>query len=140
MAIYFQSQSDFSLSSEEEERRSLWVQDAIRNSGNHCGEITYIFCSDEEVLEINQKYLQHDTYTDIITFDYSQDDLISGDIFISIDRVKENAEQFKVSFEHELARVMIHGVLHLLGFDDHSEEEKKEMRRQEDKHISLLLS
>ncbi|QTN38194.1 rRNA maturation RNase YbeY [Cryomorphaceae bacterium] len=138
MAIYYQSQNDFQLSPDDEKRRGDWIVSVIEEAENHCGEITYIFCSDEQLLEINQQYLKHDTYTDIITFDYSQDDLISGDIFISTDRVRENAEAFDVSFDMELSRVMVHGVLHLLGHSDHSEEEKKAMRAEEDRHLAVF--
>ena len=139
MAVYYQSENTFSLSPEEEIRRGNWVRSVIEESGFDCGEVTYIFCSDEDLLEINQRYLKHDTYTDIITFDYGQGRLISGDIFISTDRVIENAEKFKVPFEHELARVMIHGVLHLLGMDDHTDEDKQNMRTEEDRHIKILI-
>lgn len=139
MAVYFQSENKFELNDDEKNARAQWVISAIEASGNNCGELTYIFCSDDFLLDINQRYLQHDTFTDIITFDYSQDDLISGDIFISTERVRENAAAFEVDFEHELARVMIHGVLHLLGFDDHSEEDKKKMRAEEDRLISTLI-
>lgn len=139
MAVYFQSENKFELNDDEKNARAQWVISAIEASGNNCGELTYIFCSDDFLLDINQRYLQHDTFTDIITFDYSQDDLISGDIFISTERVRENAAAFEVDFKHELARVMIHGVLHLLGFDDHSEEDKKKMRAEEDRLISTLI-
>lgn len=139
MAVYFQSENKFELNDDEKNARAQWVISAIEASGNNCGELTYIFCSDDFLLDLNQRYLQHDTFTDIITFDYSQDDLISGDIFISTERVRENAAAFEVDFKHELARVMIHGVLHLLGFDDHSEEDKKKMRAEEDRLISTLI-
>jgi probable rRNA maturation factor len=138
MAIYYQSQNDFSLSGDDEKRRGDWIVSVIVGAESHCGEITYIFCSDEQLLEINQQYLKHDTYTDIITFDYSQDDLISGDIFISTDRVRENGEAFGVSFDMELSRVMVHGVLHLLGHTDRTDEEKKAMRSEEDRHLSVF--
>ncbi|RYZ87796.1 MAG: rRNA maturation RNase YbeY [Proteobacteria bacterium] len=100
--------------------------------------LSYIFCDDEYLLQMNQEYLDHDTYTDVITFDYSEEEgIIEGDIFISIDRIKENAEQLKVSFTDELHRVMAHGLLHLLGYSDKTEEAQQEMRQKEDKCLSL---
>ena len=101
------------------------------------GNINYLFCDDAYLLKINLQYLNHDTYTDIITFDYVHGSLVSGDILISIDRVEENARKYNVSFEQELHRVIIHGVLHLLGQGDKSEEEAQEMRRQETDALSL---
>ncbi len=139
MAVYYQSQNNFRLSSAEEERRARWITQVIENANCRCGELTYIFCSDKELLKINQQYLRHDTYTDIITFNYAQADRISGDIFISTDRVRENARTFKVRFDMELARVMIHGVLHLLGHEDRTDEEKEAMRTEEDRCLALLF-
>lgn len=138
MSVYYQSENQFQLSEEEQSLLSLWIEKAITSSGFMCGEITYIYCSDDYLLEINQKYLNHDSYTDIITFDYTQDRLISGDLFISTDRVKENAQSFDVSFKKELSRVMIHGVLHLMGMEDSTLESKAEMRAEEDKHLLHL--
>ena len=101
-------------------------------------EINIIFCSDDYLLEINQQYLNHSTLTDIVTFDHGDDsDGLSGDIFISIDRVKENAPKFNIDFETELHRVMIHGVLHLAGYSDKSERQKTVMRKREDAYLSL---
>ena len=105
--------------------------------GFFISEANYIFCSDEYLIGINQQFLNHDFYTDIITFDNSEtEDEIESDIFNSLDRVKENSENEKVSFEEELTRVISHGMLHLVGFKDKTEEEAKEMRTQEDKYIS----
>jgi len=101
------------------------------------GFLNFIFCSDNYLLKINVEHLNHDTYTDIITFDYSKEDRISGDIFISIDRVEENAKSHKTSFENELHRVIIHGVLHLLGYGDKEPGQKAEMRQKEDFCLSL---
>ena len=109
----------------------------IQLRGKRVGNISYLFCDDEYLLGVNQQYLNHDTYTDIITFDYVAADLISGDIMISIDRVGENASQFEVPFELELRRVIIHGVLHLLGQGDKSDDEATEMRRQEEESLAL---
>ena len=102
------------------------------------GEISIVMCSDELLLETNQKYLNHDYYTDIITFDYTEEDQISGDLMISYDRVKENAKKENVSVQEELRRVMAHGVLHLLGLKDKSEREAAEMRAQEDAALVLF--
>ncbi len=100
------------------------------------GEIVIIFCSDEYILEINKKHLNHDYYTDIITFDYCVENIISGDLYISIDRVKENAKTFNDSFLNELTRVVIHGVLHLCGYSDKTEVDQKNMRNLENKYLA----
>lgn len=110
-----------------------WIKETIREEGCQTGEISFILCSDAYLLDINQQYLQHDTYTDIVTFDNSeQDDIIAGDIFISIDRVQENAGKFGVPEQDELHRVIIHGILHLCGYGDKTKEEKLLMMAKED--------
>ncbi|MBL4586634.1 MAG: rRNA maturation RNase YbeY [Flavobacteriales bacterium] len=114
-----------------------WLHLVCAKEGKEIAELTYIFCSDEYLLNINQQHLQHDFYTDVITFDNSEDDSICGDIFISIDRVKENAENIGVSLLDELHRVMVHGLLHLIGYNDKTQEEKKAMTAQEDFCLSL---
>ncbi len=114
-----------------------WLQKAILSEGLQPGTIQYVWCSDAYLLRINQEYLQHDDLTDIITFDYGEADTLSGDIFISIERVKENAATFKTSFTNELQRVMIHGVLHLCGYKDKSPAEQREMTEKEDYYLSL---
>lgn len=114
-----------------------WIKDSINIESKKVGEISYIFCSDEYLHKMNLEYLKHNTYTDIITFDYTENDLVSGDIFISIDRVKENAIKFNTLFEKELSRVIIHGILHLMGYDDKSAQEKKQMRSKEDFYLTL---
>ena len=117
-----------------------WISSVIAKKKHKTGEITFIFCSDEYLININRHYLNHDNYTDIITFDYSEGDCkqpISGDIIISIERVKENAAKYSKSFENELHRVIIHGVLHLLGYTDKSKKAKEEMTRQEDNCLKL---
>ncbi len=114
---------------------SDWIKHVITAKDRKIGEINFIFCSDAHLITINRSYLQHDDYTDIITFDYCENKKVSGDIFISIDRIKENAEKFKVRFKDELHRVMIHGVLHLCGFKDKSPEDKKRMTQQEDESL-----
>lgn len=113
-----------------------WLTAMIEEQGKHLGTIGYLFSDDEFVLEANQRYLNHDTYTDIITFDYVEGDLISGDIMISVDRVRDNAEKFDVSFDDELHRVIAHGVLHLLGQGDKTEKEAAEMRKKEEHALS----
>lgn len=136
MSIRFASQNiDFELPQVEKVKR--WVSQVVQLRGKRVGNISYLFCDDEHLLGVNQQFLNHDTYTDIITFDYVVADLISGDILISIDRVGENAEKFGVPFEQELHRVVIHGVLHLLGQGDKSDAEAVEMRRQEEEALAL---
>jgi len=115
-----------------------WIKDIIQLYGFIPGDISFIFSSDEYLLELNRQYLSHDYYTDIITFNYNQDDLLSGDIFISIDRIKENANKFSVSDNEELKRVIIHGILHLVGFNDEKENEIFEMRKAEDIALSKV--
>lgn len=118
-----------------------WISEIIAKKKRKTGYINFIFCSDEHLLNINKQFLNHDTYTDIVTFDYSKDDPkqnVSGDIFISIDRVKENAAKFSKTFEEELHRVIIHGVLHLLGYQDKTKKAKEEMRDEEDKSLKKL--
>lgn len=133
--ILFESEISFHLTTKRIFK--YWINALITKEGKKPGDIHYLFCSDEYLLSINQKYLDHDTYTDIITFDYSEENTISGDIFISIDRVKENAPKYEVTFQEELVRVMAHGIFHLLGFGDHSESEKKIMRNKENEAIQL---
>lgn len=115
-----------------------WIRTTILTEGYKLGELNFIFCNDDYLLEINKKYLQHDTYTDIVTFDNSDtENLIIGDIFISVDRVKENSEKFNVNERDELHRVMIHGTLHLLGYPDKGAKAKKLMTSREDHYLSL---
>ena len=136
MSIRFVSQNiDFELPQVEKVKK--WVSQVVQLRGKRVGNISYLFCDDEHLLGVNQQFLNHDTYTDIITFDYVVADLISGDIMISVDRVGENAEKFGVPFEQELHRVVIHGVLHLLGQGDKSDAEAVEMRRQEEEALAL---
>jgi probable rRNA maturation factor len=109
---------------------------AIKEEGFELGDVTVILVTDGYLLELNQKHLDHDFYTDIITFDYCNDDVISGDLFISVDRVRENADTFQTDFMVELNRVMIHGVLHLCGYKDKTEEEERMMRLLENKYLN----
>ncbi len=118
-------------------RLKKWVNEVVKRDGKSVGEINYRFCSDDDILGVNISYLNHDTYTDIITFDYVEGDVVSGDILISIDRVRDNAQKYAVTFEQELHRVMIHGVLHLLGNGDKSEEEAAKMRQLENAALKI---
>ena len=113
-----------------------WLETSVQKQGFQTDEINYIFCDDEYLLEINIQYLQHDYYTDVIGFQYSEDSNLAGDIYISIDRVKENAIENQVDFEKELSRVMAHGILHFMGFKDKSADDEKKMREAEDVFLS----
>ena len=115
-----------------------WIKKIATQYGKKVGDICYIFCNDDRIVEVNNQYLKHDYYTDIITFDYSIDDVISGDIFISLDTVRSNSEKFNTEYHEELHRVMIHGVLHLCGVKDTSDEETKEMREAEERALAML--
>lgn len=114
-----------------------WIVNSIKHEGKADGDINFIFCSDEYLLELNKSSLNHDYYTDIITFDYCEGQEVSGDLFISIDRVKENAKEMKLTFEEELHRVMIHGVLHLCGYKDKTKKDAETMRSKEDFYLKL---
>ena len=117
-----------------------WIKDIISSYNYTTGNISYIFCSDDYLLNINRQYLSHDYYTDVITFDYDENDIVSGDIFISVDTVKSNSEQYSVSYNCELYRVIIHGVLHLCGLKDKTPEDAKIMREAEEKSLQILRS
>lgn len=132
---FHQEETDFILPKEVHTKN--WIAKTISQEGKSCGELNFIFCSDEYLLSINKEHLDHDTFTDIITFNYVEANLISGDIFISIDRVKENANKFSVPFLHELHRVIIHGVLHLIGYDDKNAVDAQEIRLKEDFYLTL---
>ena len=115
-----------------------WLLKVAESEGYSVAALYYIFCNDQYLLELNQSYLSHDTFTDIITFDYSENRSLSGDLFISIDRVRDNAETFKASFDVELRRVMVHGLLHLAGYGDKSPEDEQLMRRKEDEKLKMF--
>lgn len=134
--IAFFYETDFLIPNEELWKE--WISSAVRKENFETDEINYIFCDDEYLLQINIEYLQHDYYTDVIGFQYSEGKSLSGDIYISIDRIRENAIENQVSFEKELARVMIHGILHFMNYKDQSDEEAKEMRNAEDKYLSFF--
>ncbi|MCY2686530.1 rRNA maturation RNase YbeY [Salinimicrobium sp. TH3] len=134
--INFYSENDFEL--EKVSSFKSWVKNVISSEGKKTGEISFIFCDDEYLLEINQKYLDHDTYTDIISFDASVGNILNGDIFISTERVSENADSYEVEFPEELKRVIIHGVLHLCGYKDKTPEEEKIMREKEEEKMKMF--
>ena len=133
--ITFYSESDFNLI--DQNKLSKWVEFCIHQENKKLGEITYVFCDDDYLLKINIKYLKHSTLTDIISFDYGVDNIVSGDIYISTERVADNAKDLNVVFRDELHRVMIHGVLHYCGYKDKITGEKKVMRSKEDYYLSL---
>lgn len=139
MAIHFFTE-DIQFNLPKKRIISSWIKHVISSHQFKVGELSFIFVSNKKILSINKEYLNHDYFTDIITFNYCQNDQLSGDIFISIDTVKENAKEYSVTFENELNRVIIHGVLHLLGFNDSTLEEKEEMRNQENLALTRLNS
>ena len=134
---FFSEQINFNLN--EEEQIKIWINKMAETHDKNITTINYIFCSDKYLLKINQKYLNHDNYTDIITFNNSDNlNEIEGDIFISVERVKDNAHKAQQNFNDELHRVIIHGLLHLIGFNDSNKEERKIIRKKEDNCLSLL--
>lgn len=134
--INFNYETDFELSNEEAIQQ--WLSKVIVSEDKKEGEINYIFCDDDYLLEINQQYLDHDTLTDIISFDYSVGKELHGDIFISVERVRENAIEFEVSFEDELLRVLSHGVLHYCGYKDKTESDEMVMRQKEEEKMKMF--
>jgi len=128
--ISFNNQS-ISFKLKDKTKLKQWIKTITEKEKHTLGTINYIFCTDDELLEINLKHLNHTTYTDIITFDYTENKIIQSDIFISIDRIIENAKKFNVSFENELHRVMIHGILHLCGYKDKTKADAELMRKKE---------
>jgi probable rRNA maturation factor len=134
--INYNYESDFSL--DNEEAISAWMTEVIESENKKEGEINYIFCDDKYLHKINLEYLNHDNLTDIISFDYTMGNQISGDIFISVERVKDNAKDFKVSFETELRRVMAHGVLHYCGYKDKGDEDERLMRAKEEEKLAMF--
>jgi len=134
--ISFNYETDFELANESD--IESWIGRIIASEQKSEGEISYVFCDDDYLLELNQQYLQHDTLTDIISFDYSLGNELSGDIFISVERVRENAEIFNQSFENELLRVISHGVLHYCGYKDKSEADEQLMRQKENEKIAMF--
>ena len=134
--INFNYETDFNL--DNEEAIEAWLGNVIVSEKKKVGEINYIFCDDEYLHKINVEYLDHDTLTDIISFDYSMGKELHGDIFVSVERVKDNATDFNVSFEEELKRVLVHGILHYCGYKDKGEAEELLMRSKEDEKIAMF--
>lgn len=137
MAISFYAE-DITLPSINKKAVGNWVRAVAETYGKKTGDISYIFCSDEKILEVNRQYLQHDYYTDIITFDYSSGNKISGDLFISLDTVRTNAETFNTPYNEELHRTIIHGILHLCGINDKGPGEREIMEANENKALGIL--
>jgi rRNA maturation RNase YbeY len=122
----------------QKQRINRWIKEIADGYGKKTGDIAYVFCDDQKILEVNTQYLEHDYYTDIITFDYTTGNTISGDIFISLDTVKSNADEYGADFETELHRILIHGILHLCGNDDKSPELRADMTNKENKALGQL--
>ena len=133
--IEFSSQNDFVL--EQSERVESWLKAASLKESYGIDSLGYVFCSDDYLLEINQQFLDHDTLTDIVTFDYTEGTILNGEIYISTDRVADNAKDFNVDFDTELRRVIIHGLLHMCGYGDKTDDEKSNMRKKEDEYLAL---
>ena len=138
MIRYFSEGIKFDLQGKLANNR--WLRFVAEAEAKRIGDVNIVFCSDPYILDVNINYLGHDYYTDIITFDYVEGDVLSGDLFISIDSVRENASFYGADFPTELRRVMVHGLLHLIGYDDHTPEEQKVMRNKEDYYLSLRES
>lgn len=137
MAISYYAE-DIKLPTIKKRATNAWIKEVAKGYNKKAGNIAYIFCSDEKILEVNKQYLQHDYYTDIITFDYTEGDVISGDLFISLDTVKSNAEQFHTDYNEELHRIIIHGILHLCGINDKGPGEREQMTEKENMALAIL--
>ncbi|MBR5075349.1 MAG: rRNA maturation RNase YbeY [Bacteroidales bacterium] len=135
MIAFFTQDTDFRFKGKR--LTSNWLKQVAVAEGRSLGDISIIFCSDNYLLDVNKKYLQHDYFTDIITFDYCEGSVLSGDLFISVDSVRENASFYGASFEDELNRVIVHGVLHLIGYDDHTDEDIAVMRSKENTYLAF---
>ena len=136
--ISFNYETGFEL--QDEAKYEDWLSRVIESEDKTEGEINYIFCDDDYLLKMNEEFLDHDTLTDIISFDYTMGSLISGDIFISVERVKDNAEDYNVSFDEELRRVMAHGILHYCGYKDKTDEDSQVMRAKEEEKMQLFTN
>jgi rRNA maturation RNase YbeY len=134
--IEFNFETEFKL--KESSKLKKWIANTIASEGFQLGDISYVFCDDAYLLKLNQDYLNHDTLTDIISFDYRMNKEINGEIYISVERVAENAKDFSIDFYTELHRVMIHGILHFCGFKDKTQSEEQKMRKREDEALKLL--
>ena len=138
MTITFQAEG-IDLPKIEEEKLSEWINDVAQKHSKVVGEISYLFCNDEKILEVNKEYLDHNFYTDIITFDYSEDNIISGDILISLQTVESNSQMYQTDYLEELHRVIIHGILHLCGLKDSTTEEEELMRAAENRALEIFF-
>ena len=136
MVTFHVENISFKLSNRQ--RLKTWIKQVVADEAKTLGDVSCIFCSDDHLLSINKTYLNHDYFTDVVTFDYSERQVVSGDIFISVDTVRTNAQKYSVSFENELCRVMVHGILHLCGYKDSSKSEKLAMREREDFHLAKI--
>ena len=139
MPVYFHNEG-VSLIFKNKKAVSSWLSSVIKSFKKDVGTLNFIFCTDEYLLTINKSYLSHNHYTDIITFDYCEENKVSGDLFISIERVKEYSLKNNIEFNNEIHRVIVHGVLHLCGLNDKTEREKEKMRAQENKFLALFFS
>lgn len=139
MAIFYYAE-EVQLPAIKKRETTAWIKNIAAKYGKKTGNISYIFCSDEKILEVNKEYLQHDYYTDIITFDYTEGNVISGDLFISLDTVKSNSEKFGTVYEEELHRTIIHGILHLCGINDKGPGEREVMEKNENEALALLIA
>ncbi len=135
MIAYYTQDTDFVFKGKQFNNK--WLRMVAESEIKRIGDISIIFCSDNYILDVNMKYLQHDYFTDVITFDYCEGDKLSGDLFISVDTVRENAKLYNTDFNDELNRVMVHGILHLIGYDDHSQKDKQLIRKKEDYYLSF---
>ena len=135
MIAYYTQDTDFVFKGKQFNNK--WLRMVAEREIKRIGDISIIFCSDNYILDVNMKYLQHDYFTDVITFDYCEGDKLSGDLFISVDTVRENAKLYNTDFNDELNRVMVHGILHLIGYDDHSQKDKQLIRKKEDYYLSF---
>ena len=135
MIAYYTQATDFVFKGKQFNNK--WLRMVAESEIKRIGDISIIFCSDNYILDVNMKYLQHDYFTDVITFDYCEGDKLSGDLFISVDTVRENAKLYNTDFNDELNRVMVHGILHLIGYDDHSQKDKQLIRKKEDYYLSF---
>lgn len=134
--VYYQSEN-VAMPKLAKRKVTAWIKQVALNHGYKVGEISYIFCNDEKILEVNKEYLQHDYYTDIITFDYTEGKTINGDLFISLDTIRTNAEKFHTDYEEEFYRVVIHGILHLCGINDKGEGEREIMEQHENEALAI---
>ena len=133
--FFFEDIDEFDIKKTDIEKN---IEKLVINENRILGDVNYIVCSDNYLLNINREYLNHDYFTDVISFDYCEDNVISGDIFISVDTVSDNAKEYGATFENELERVMIHGVLHFVGYNDKTESDQKTMRAKENQYLSLF--